>query len=218
MNVIRVTLFLALLGCTPSFFKRGVTDFAERDAVFTGCSERDGGLLLRVYRSGGYLGGGEVEWRADHDKHIATQYSSGFGITDIDLVIDDAKVTIEGRLKKSLPELSISKKSFLKISGHSTGLKVEELPCLLTGRLPQAWAGHIRGVARQGENREIDLEHDGREIMVQLNENTCTTIRFSEWILFSREVRWCCESHNKSCVLELGDSYRLEWSPSVGGN
>ena len=188
---------------------------------FGACFPSDGEVSLRWYKNKSLLLDTRSDW-VSSDGGWRLQLTDLVGRMLLDAGWDRRRLRISGAVREGFPEISVGDTGFLELKGHITGLKAQEIPCLLRGKFPVSWlaqpykttgsAAKARYLIREQERRISLTEFDPDNPQKQ---SVCATLTWKNlWGLKSSSLLWCVEKNGLSGYLRLPEENQMIWKNS----
>jgi len=191
---------------------------AVLEPYFATCTPGDGAAAAQVFADGSLLGSAQGEWVAKAKDSWEAVIETPLGNTLLTVVRSGATLTTQGPLAQRLPQLAVGEAGFLEIEGVRSGLRADEVPCLLDFKLPAAWRPLLQEVEGKGSkivahfadaHRDIDLT--AIRDRVGLGE-VCAVVSWRRFLVFKSSVSYCLPGgRTKQAVLSGVGDYSLTW-------
>lgn len=215
-QTIFVLLALALVACQttpPPQAKRAPANLEE---AFSTCQEGDGEVLARLLEHGQVIETVPLEWAAWYNKGWAFEGVSPFGQTLFRLNYQqgDGKFLGSGAIA-NLPPLSTNDKGFIVVDRRWVGIKPQEIPCFLDGKIPSDWLKRIVKWEPSAHELVFTSMEANRAMYVRMEVDEQNTINYCGriiwkyyWGMISRELKVC--STNFVTTVSGYQDFRLE--------
>jgi hypothetical protein len=216
-GILLSTMVLMTGGCLTTAKKPPVLPGAL--APFFGtCSIDDGAAALQLFESGALLASAEIEWTSKSRDRWDLEVMGPAGNTLAKVARHGLYIEAKGPESRRLPTMGVSLEDHLLIDEHFTGLKAQEVLCILSGRLPYEWLGGLIAIERQKHETTLLFNDDDRKITTifetfkDIEPRICTRISWNEYWFFSHDIKWCISEKNQRHVtLEGWLDYSLKW-------
>jgi hypothetical protein len=173
---------------------------------------------MQLFESGALLASSEIEWTSRSRDHWDMEILGPAGNTMATVSRHGLYIEAKGPQSRRLPPMSINLEDHLLIDDHFTGLKAQEVLCVLSGRLPYEWLSDLTAIERQKHETHLHFRDENREITTvfetfkDMEPRICTRISWCEYWLFSHEIKWCLSERKQRLVtLEGWLDYSLKW-------
>jgi hypothetical protein len=197
--------------------------------VFEPCSPRSGSYDLE---SRGILGSGStpgvgLAFEAGQGS-VAMELAGEFGPALLAMRSNGSSLSRDGLMAELAKPLSLNKDGRILYKGYFSGLRIDEIGCIISGKLPASWMANIVSYKKGGSNEHVSIKHDGRNIHLVMNQlaepsqrSFCARV---DWRvaagLFKPEVEWCHGAPGSKLKLPGGHHSQLKvekkaifWSP-----
>lgn len=193
------------------------------ERLFSSCSHADGSGYLKFENSGDLNFGTEIDWVAKNEQswHAEAYNSFGQTIGRINARLDPPN------LKVSIPRvntesLSVDEGGRLLYDGHFVGLKANEIPCLLIGKIPSDWKDNIIAYKQVNNSAEFRIVHDGRKLQISINHldreraSFCSYYSWTEYMgLVNYKFEHCFLGKEPStAVIQYENGVKVKWIES----
>ncbi|SME87739.1 hypothetical protein [Pseudobacteriovorax antillogorgiicola] len=203
---------------TTSYIEPKLPIAVER--LFSTCSQGEGNVFLSVRDQGQYLFGTEMDWVANGSQAWSLEAYNSFGQT-VGRVHGDLQ---KPGLLLSLPaidagQVSVDENKSIYIQGHYIGIKLDEIPCLLTGRIPKSWQANITSYEETQKGAKLAFHHGNRNISLILNDlakvrpSFCADYQWSEYMGFvNHQFEHCFLGKDPaSSLIKYGQGVTIKW-------
>ena len=168
--------------------------------AFIDCSNIEGGGRMVVEVDGSSVLSADFDWVGKKVGVFDFEFIDPVGRTFATLKSDGVTVAVVPNSVSGIADLAIAVDSngFLYINQQFTPMKVAEIPCLLSGKMPSVWLEKSGFVDRSETQITIEIPEQDRLIAISFAnvqfppaEKVCARFQWSSWILFSHEFVWC---------------------------
>jgi len=228
-------LGLAAAGCVTTSSPISVSNLpGPVVSSFRDCSPGDGFGGIQLYEGSDFLGSAEFDWESPVvDRwNLFVRDPIGQTLIAAERPHGPATVRLSGRLSDALPELTVARETgILELNGYSIGLGVDEVSCVLSGRIPRVWRDAVvffervrneNSGAETGTNSFLVIAvREQRRIRMDLTiapsgelGGSCVVMADARWwVIPRRELKWCIVSgKTKGGEISGFGSYRLRWN------
>jgi len=188
------------------------------EPYFAACTPGDGAAATQVFEDGSLLGSAQSEWIAKADGSWEAVVETPLGNTLLTVIRSGAVLTYQGPLAERLPQLAVGPGGFLEIEGVRTGLRADEVPCLLAFKLPAAWRPLLRDVEMSDSKVVAHFDDATRDIDLSATRGSaglgevCAAVSWRRFLLFKSSVTYCLPAGRvKQAVLSGVGDYSLTW-------
>ena len=195
----------ALVGCV-SYQPGNHLGLSENDVNFPvgQCVGQEGGVRWKYVEDDRQLHG-EAEWIVDQEGRWIFEVIDAWGQTHARLSSQENKIQVH---PKSLVELKLAD-DFIVIDDNWVGIRSKEIPCILEGKIPQAWLQNMKL-----KTPDIAVFKDGkRKIKIRTKEkgwkiNIKWPVFYGLW---SQKVTWYLSKKDESKVILRGGDRQIVW-------
>ncbi len=172
---------------------------------FFGACGNEGSVSFKLLRNSDYLVSGFIDWDLTAGLHLSNVMGS-----TIALLKRDSKADIQ--LPNSVLSIVVDRAGRIVISGDFTGLYLEELYCLLGGRVPLSW--HREKVVARERDYLITAIARERKIItaVGVQRFQVRLARRILWVFSAGEL--VIGSYRRQTGYLEGQGFRLDWQQS----
>lgn len=169
---------------------------------FFGACGNEGSVSFKLSRNFNYLVSGFIDWNLAEGLHLSNVMGS-----TIALLKRDSKADIQ--LPNSVIRIAVDSDGRIVVGDDFTGLYLEELYCLLGGRVPLSW--HREEVAATGSDYSITaIEHERKiTTTVGVQRFRVKLARRILWIFSAGEL--VIGSYRRQTGYLAGQGFRLNW-------
>ncbi|MCB9229032.1 MAG: hypothetical protein H6618_05415 [Deltaproteobacteria bacterium] len=188
---------------------------------FASCSPADGALNIRWYQKDRLLFRAYAEWLSEHKNSWQFQLTDPLGRSLLDLGWNGRSLESATAVPGQLPDLELSESGFLVVNGFVSGLRADELGCLLRGVFPLTWLGQplhqensggkMRYVIPGEERRLVFFGEDPGTEGSETSGFCVSIVRESFWGLFSHQITWCIAAGKDSGSLIAPGHNKIIW-------
>lgn len=221
---------LVLAGCATLSRVEHIAPPAALLSFFDTCAAGDGGLYLEVWEDDALAYSSEIDWIArpqgGWSAQVGTSLTGGFARLDA-----SGRSIAWTQAPAGMPVVGADARGWLEVGGYLTGLRVDEVPCLLKGAFPRRWAKSSRWIQR-GDILENEVSTGDRRVRVVAESiggrspRVCATLDWpmSEWGVLgwiARRGATICvnqqpdRSSRETVLTGVGD-WRVRWVPMEG--
>ena len=221
------TIFsIVVLPMLVTFMASGCQTTAKKPPALPGalapffgtCSIDDGAAALQLFKDGALQASTEIEWTSKSRDHWDMEILGPAGNTLATVSRHGLYIETKGPDSRRLPSMSVSMEDHLLIDEHFTGLKAQEVLCILSGRLPYEWLSDLTAIERAKHETHLYFSDDDRKITTvfesfkDMDPRICTRISWSEYWFFSHAINWCfSEKNQRLATMEGWLDYSLKW-------
>ncbi len=166
----------------------------KQKTFFSSCLGGDGYGSLEIAVSGEQKFRGEFEWLSSVKQPYVVNILSPFGENLLKLEGHNKgkHLSLSNSYARKLP-LSVGKDGFLTYANHWVGLKPEEIPCFLKGKIPEQWLKNKKAYYLNLEQTKYYLEEKDRWIYLDfLKDKVCLDIHWNVfWWLRRTNLKMC---------------------------
>ena len=169
---------------------------------FFGACGNEGSVSFKLFHNTNYLVSGFIDW----DTGVGLHLSNVMGNT-IALLRHGSRADIQ--LPNSIVTVVVDNKGRVEVGGNFTGLYLEELYCLLGGRVPLSW--HRDEVLSVGRDYLIKATDYERKIFttVSVQRFRVRVKRRMLWLFSAREL--VVGSYRRQTGYLKGQGFQLNW-------
>lgn len=171
--------------------------------VFDTCQNGEGSLHAEVSKDGENRGAADLDWVIKGKGTWITEVYNPLGQTVLRLAYQEgaSAFQLSGPLRHELPEITIQKDRFVAVDGHFTGLKSEEIACLLKFKMPRDWLDNVKRVDSTEEYLTLDIRDQSRQIKMDFTGinrqdpfQVCAQISWSQFLGFGKAGYTICHA------------------------
>lgn len=169
---------------------------------FFGACGNEGSVSFKLFRNSDYLVSGFIDWDTGEGLHLSNVMGNTIALLKHD-------TTADIQLPNSVVKIGVDKDGRIEVDGDFTGLYLEELYCLLGGRVPFSW--HRDEVVTVGRDYLITaIEHE-RKIFttVGVQRFRARLARRILWLFSASEL--VVGSYRRQTGYLEGQGFRLNW-------
>lgn len=169
---------------------------------FFGACGNEGSVSFKLFRNSNYLVSGFIDWDTGEGLHLSNVMGNTIALLKHD-------TTADIQLPNSVVKIGVDKDGRIEVGGDFTGLYLEELYCLLGGRVPFSW--HRDEVVTVGRDYLITaIEHE-RKIFttVGVQRFRVRLARRILWLFSASEL--VVGSYRRQTGYLEGQGFRLNW-------
>lgn len=189
---------------------------SERQRQFFGsCDNLEGGGRFTVREGGNARFSSRYDWVTDAEGRFQLEISDVIGRTVADLEVNRGTIVSRAKLAR---KLTVGAGGFLEFDGHSLGISVNELGCILGMRFPERWLEHEFRRPPQSDKRDVLATRDGERTIFltfpgqQSLDPACARITWRRMIFGEGAVKFCFKNRDavKSGTLEF-EQFEADW-------
>ncbi|MEZ4742437.1 MAG: hypothetical protein R3B45_08325 [Bdellovibrionota bacterium] len=221
-HFIAIIALLNLYACSTIEVVESIPLHESELVKFGTCFPKDGGLKLEVsFDSERILQINQLDWISTSKDSWKAQFSDPIGRRLLEIASSGSNISIIGKMKENLPEISVDTDGFLEVNGYKIGLLTSEIPCLLSFTLPIEWTEYVIGKVISEKLTTYDVRINKRAISVRSyddynynSERACSEIKWTSMLgLKTNKIEWCKEniSGKKTSTLKNAQGIVLSW-------
>lgn len=209
---------MCLLSCvTTAPPGRVKARIADKKKYFATCRDRDGGNSFSVRQKGKDLLAARMDWVVDSKRGLNLEVSNSIGAVMGTLQTKVSSIKVEG-LSKDF-SIDVDEEGFIRLKGHPIGLKVKELPCILSFALPSEWYNKSAANKSHKGKEGFGFSDHRRTVSWRVEKATggtrvCSRVEWSNfWIFSYSHADWCytLTSGGRSGEFTIDDEFHLQW-------
>ena len=190
-NALTFISFFLIVSC-QCFDKGEKANYSlEQKKFFGACSIGDGYGVLEISDEGRHKFKGEFEWLASEGTY-EINILNPFGESLLTLQRKGNKLSLKNNPLKKV-NLRVNDKGFLLFDDHWVGLRTDEIPCFLKGKIPAKWLDNKESYVMSPKKDKFYLEEEDRRIFLSFSEDkVCLDIHWNVFWIFRRtSVKIC---------------------------
>lgn len=181
---------------------------------FSSDTKGEGYGSLEVSNEGERKFTGEFEWLASHDNTFTVNILNPFGenMLRLEKRKNDSGIHLLNRSSHSLP-LKVGKDGFLVFANNWVGLKPEEIPSFLGGKIPGDWLKNKKFFAVGDKGNQFYFEEQDRDIYLNYyKDKVCYNIRWNVFWWIRRTGLEIChyKGKEKKTTFLLDEKYEIK--------
>ena len=192
-------LFLLLVACQTTPLAYLPSSLQQK---FFGACGNTGSVSFKLFRDGNYLVSGFIDWHTGEGLHLSNVVGSTIAV-----IKHDSRADIQ--LPNTIISIVVDNQGRIMVGEDYSGLYLEELYCLLAGRLPMSWhrdqvvaVGHDYLVAAIDNERKIFTTVGVQRFRVKL-------VRRMLWWFTADEL--VIGRYRRQTGYLVGRGFRLDW-------
>lgn len=202
---------------------------ATVEGLYAVCSPGGGHGHLKIRNQDGSLVALDIDWAADGDGTWEMEGVNPLGQSILTIQSTRGRsLTVGGAVASNLPQLGVDPEmGLLQVEGQTLGLGVDEIPCVLAGRLPRGWREGMEDAEGADPLRLTSWISGERRVQTELRgldeppaREICSTVSWWRfWILGRSDLNWCMR-HERSGTMRSRlwgvGAVELEWEGERG--
>jgi hypothetical protein len=182
--------------------------------LFSTCKNTDGRFLLKVSQQQQTFLKGYLDWASYKNNHFQLSLSPPIGDEIISLQYKDNQIKLKGIKSEHYKSLSVDADGYLKFKNHWIGIKADELPCFLAGKLPQKWLSLPTNISEK-TSPHINL-YDAKRIITIIPErksrNYTVEIKWNTFWFLSQAKIIIISKYNKQRTLSININNKINFN------